>query len=117
MSGITRTPLSEVTVVGICIPWSGSRTEAHRALGRRARWEDHEQYLTGLAEFLSEGPAERLIVMGDFNQIIGQGSRAPRKLQLALRRALPPTLTIVSSEIALLGRKSIDHIALSGDLN
>ena len=116
MSGITRTPLSEVTVVGICIPWSGSRTEAHRALGRRARWEDHEQYLTGLAEFLSKGPAERLIVMGDFNQIIGQGSRAPRKIQLALRRALPLTLTIVSSEIAFLGRKSIDHIALSGDL-
>ena len=36
VSGETRTPVGEVTVVGICIPWFGSRTETRRG----ARKED-----------------------------------------------------------------------------
>ncbi len=116
VSGVTQTPLGKITVAGICIPWFGSRTEPNRLLERKERWEDHEQYLAGLAEILSRAPAERLIMMGDFNQIIGQGSRAPRNLQLTLKDAFPPGMTIVSSEIAFEGRKSIDHIVLSRDL-
>jgi endonuclease/exonuclease/phosphatase family metal-dependent hydrolase len=112
VAGATRSSLGQVTVIGICIPWFGSRTRDKR----KERWEDHGDYLVGLREILERMGGQRVIVMGDFNQIIGQGSRAPRKIQLALRRALPLTLTIVSSEIAFLGRKSIDHIALSGDL-
>ena len=49
VSGVTRTPLGEVTVVGICIPWFGCRTEAYRASERKARWQDHEAFLDGLA--------------------------------------------------------------------
>ena len=33
VSGVTRTSLGELTVVGVCIPWFGSRTEARRAGG------------------------------------------------------------------------------------
>ena len=50
VSGITETSLGVLTVVGICIPWFGSRTEARRKSERKMRWEDHEQYLTGLTE-------------------------------------------------------------------
>ena len=53
--------------------------------------------------------------MGDFNQAIGRGSRAPRGLQLALQEAFEPNLRIVTSDLAFQGRKSIDHIALSTD--
>ena len=53
--------------------------------------------------------------MGDFNQAIGQGSRAPRALQLALQRAFAPNLRIATSDLVFEGRKSIDHIALSAD--
>ena len=116
VSGVTQTPLGEIAVVGICIPWSGSRVEPNRQLGRRKRWEDHEQYLAGLAEFLSRAPARRLIVMGDFNQTMGPGSRAPRNLRLALSETFQPKLSIVSSEVAFGGTKSIDHIVLSLDL-
>ena len=115
VSGITQTSVGEVAVIGICIPWFGSRTEARRGAERRLRWEDHEEYLVGLTEILGRVEAKRLIVMGDFNQRIGQGSRAPRALRLALLEAFEPKLRIVTADLAFQGRKSIDHIALSED--
>ena len=35
VSGVTRTPVGEVTVMGICIPWFGSRTETRRGSERK----------------------------------------------------------------------------------
>ena len=116
VSGVTRTSAGEITVIGICIPWFGSRSEAGRTLERKKRWEDHEQYLAGLTEVLGRVSEKRLIVVGDFNQAIGPGSRAPIKLRSALREAFPPGMTIVTSALAFQGRKCIDHIALSDDL-
>ena len=63
---------------------------------------------------LRRASPKRLIVMGDFNQTIGPGSHA-RPLRLALQEAFPPSMTIVTSELAFQGRRSIDHIALSED--
>ena len=116
VSGVTQTSVGEIMVLGICIPWFGSRTEARRTSERKKRWEDHEQYLAGLTEILGRASAKRLIVVGDFNQAIGPGSRAPIKLRSALREAFPPGMNIVTSALAFQGRKCIDHIALSDDL-
>lgn len=116
IAGVTRTPLGEVTVAGICIPWFGCRTEAWRGQERKARWEDHAQYIEGLAEVLGSLPANRLIVMGDFNQAIGPDARAPRHLRDALLDAFPPGMAIVTAGTAFQGRKTIDHVALSEDL-
>ena len=115
VSGVTRTPLGYVTVMGICIPWSGSRTEANRQAERRRRWADHEQYLVGLAEVLERADVNRLVVIGDFNQTIGQRSSAPPALQLAIRKAFPSNMRIATSELTFQGRRTIDHIALSAD--
>ena len=116
VSGVTKTSLGTVTVIGVCIPWFGSRTESRRKLERKMRWEDHGQYLVDLTKVLEDGPANQLIVMGDFNQITGPGSRARPELQLALQRAFPSSMTIVTSALAFHERKSIDHIAVSEDL-
>ncbi len=116
VSGVTQTSVGEVAVIGICIPWFGSRTEASRKVERRIPWEDHEQYLAGLNEVLERAEVKRLIVMGDFNQIVGRGNRARPKLRLALRKAFPPSMRIATSDLAFQGRRSIDHIALSVDL-
>ena len=116
VSGVTGTSMGDVRVVGVCIPWFGSRSEARRGLDRRERWEDHEQYLESLAEFLRGVSAQGLIVMGDFNQVIGAGSRAPERLQKALRETFPPGMRIATAEVEFWGRRSIDHIALSEDL-
>ena len=115
VAGVTQTSLGKVTVIGVCIPWFGSRTEARRKAERKMRWEDHEQYLAGLTEILGRAPAKRMIVMGDFNQAIGTGSRARPELRLALKKAFSTGMNIATSELAFQGRKSIDHIALSDD--
>ena len=54
VSGVTRTPVGDVTVIGTCIPWRGSRTEARtESLNGRDSWEDHARYLDGLSELLN----------------------------------------------------------------
>lgn len=116
ISGSTQTSLGELAVMGICIPWSGCRTEARRGPERKRRWEDHRQYLKCLTELLIHRHTRRLVVLGDFNQVIGTGSHAPKALQAALQAALPPGLKIVTSELDFGQRKSIDHIAISEDL-
>ena len=114
--GVTQTSLGEVTVMGICIPWSGSRTEARRGAERRRRWEDHGQYIAGLSEILERAPAKRLVVMGDFNQRIGQSGTTPLRLRSALQRAFPARMTIATAALGFQGRRTIDHIALTEDL-
>ena len=116
VSGVTQTSLGAVTVIGVCIPWFGSRTEARRESERKMRWEDHEQYLACLTKILGGYSANQMMVMGDFNQIVGQGSRARRELQLALQNAFSPSMTIATAGLTFDGRGSIDHIALSKDL-
>ena len=116
ISGITQTSVGDVRVMGICIPWFGSRTEARRGAERRKRWEDHEQYLPALVEVLAQQTDLPLVVMGDFNQVIGQGARAPVHLRKALNGAFKPSLKIVTTDITFEGRRNIDHIALSAGL-
>ncbi len=115
VSGVTQTSLGKITVLGVCIPWFGSRTQALFGTQRKKQWQDHEQYLVGLTEVLRRSPSERLIVMGDFNQKIGPESKAPRHLQSALQKAFAPNMTIATADIAFRGKKSIDHIAASYD--
>ena len=116
VAGVTQTSLGEVIVIGVCVPWFGSRTEARRGLDRKVQWGDHEQYLAGLTDIVGRRSVEGLIVMGDFNQIIGPGSRAPLELQMALQNAFPSSMRIVTSELVFQGRRNIDHIALSEEL-
>lgn len=116
VAGVTRTSLGEVTIMGICIPWSGSRTEARRGSERKRRWEDHEQYIRNLSEVLKVAPSERMIVMGDFNQRIGPYSSAPVKLRSALLSAVPPRMAIATAALGFQGRRTIDHIALTEDM-
>ena len=116
VSGVTRTSLGEVTVMGICIPWAGSRTEARRGAERKRRWEDHGQYIAGLSEFLKQAPVKRLIIVGDFNQRIGQRGPTPLKLRSALQCALPSRMTIATAALGFQGRRAIDHVVLAEDL-
>ncbi len=116
VSGVTRTSIGEVAVIGVCIPWSGSRTGARRGAARKQLWDDHAQYLDGLTGILKRSPARPLIVMGDFNQMIGPGSRAPEHLRSALLDAFPPDMRVATADLALEGRSSIDHIAVSRNL-
>ena len=121
ISGVTRTSVGEVTVVGLCIPWSGSRTAKFG--GARREWEDHEVYLEHLAGVLSRAPSKRLVVTGDFNQRVGESSgksnqprsKAAHRAAL-LQRAIPRHVTLATSALEYRGRRTIDHIASSADM-
>ena len=117
VSGVTSTPIGNVTVIGICIPWAGSRTEARRGTERRRRWEDHERYISHLADLLERMPDSPTIVVGDFNQRIGQGAATPHGMRSALGDAFPARMTIATAGLGLHGRRTIDHVALSDDLS
>ena len=116
VSGVTRSPVGEVAVIGICIPWHASRTQAQRGPDRKRWWEDHELYLECLSELLQGVQDRPLIVVGDFNQRIGQGRFVPVNLQSALQNAIPSHMTIATSALGHEGSRCIDHIALSDGL-
>ncbi len=115
ISGITQTSLGEVTVVGVCIPWAMSRVRGS-STEKRKMWEDHREYLHGLAKALSEISTHRLILMGDFNQRLVGRSNAPLDVRAALEQTVPPGVTVATSTLGYQGRRTIDHIALSDDL-
>lgn len=83
VAAVTETPVGEVTVVGVCIPWSG----AHVNSGRRDRvqWQDHLDWLSGF-EQLAYARRRRTIVLGDFNQRSPKGGRLHDSLQRAFAR-------------------------------
>ena len=76
VSGVTQTSAGEIMVLGICIPWFGSRTEARRTSERKKRWEDHEQYLAGLTESPQTGVCETIDSCRGLQS--SHGARRPR---------------------------------------
>lgn len=116
VSGVTRTPLGDFTVLGVCIPYRDARTKWTNDGVRRTPWEDHRHYLGNLAKLLEHTSSQRVIVVGDFNQQVGQNGYAPAKIRDVLRDALPSGITIATAALGFAGRRVIDHVALSEDL-
>ena len=113
-SGVTRTSIGEVAVMGVCIPWADARVKGAKV--KRKKWEDHKQYLEGLPEVLGWAPEKRLIVMGDFNQQIPRSRYTRADVHEALLSVIASRLTIATAGVGFQGKRSIDHIALSKDL-
>lgn len=123
IGGTTGTPEGRITVIGVCLPWHNSNVN----VGERNKisWQDHSSYLDGLSSILACQSQTPLIVLGDFNQQIGQRRRpypplahpVRAQLQQTMRAGRPPGLTIATAGLGLRGRRAIDHIAISGDLS
>ena len=114
VAGITDTPLGPVTVLGICIPWAGSRTT--RFGGKRRQWQDHDEYLDGLKRLLAPVHPSLALLIGDFNQRLSGRSNVPLRLRDKLQQALPPAMTVTTADTEFSGRRTIDHIVVSNDL-
>lgn len=128
ISGVTDTSEGEVTIVGICIPWSASPCVGSDV----PRWKHHRQYsetIQGvLKEVYEKVSGKRLIIMGDFNLKLGlpwKPSSKPSSVdhsqaRLTLEKAIPTNVTIVTRDIKYkrngINYRGIDHIALSYDL-
>ena len=63
VSGVTRTSLGDLLVIGICIPYAGSR----RSEGVK-QWQDHKDYLRALESLLAKlmNESRPFILVGDF---------------------------------------------------
>jgi hypothetical protein len=113
--GQTATPLGVLTVLGVCIPWSGAQV----ATGRqdRAPWQEHGLYLDGLGQVLARRPPlTDTILLGDVNQTVPR-TRAPQAQHDALLGLLAPHLDLATQgAIPGLAYPTIDHLAHSRDL-
>lgn len=123
IAGSTQTSVGPVTVIGVCIPYHNANVNV--GTKNKEPWEDHSTYLSSLASILKRKASGRLIMMGDFNQQIRQQRRpypplshpVRAQLQETIQAGRPPGLTIVTAGLGLRGRRTIDHIAISGELS
>ena len=91
----------------------------------RAPWENYSTYLSGLAAILTRQVSGPLVIVGDFNQQIGQRRRPypPRShpVRARLQESVPasgsPGMAIATGGLGLRGRRAVDHIAISQELS
>ena len=105
-----QTPVGDVTVIGVCIPWR----DAHVRTGRRnaTPWGEHIVYLEHLGEVIRRFRNQPLIVLGDFNQRFPR-TRAPQEVFDAINNALDGLTVVTAGELPGLARQDVDHIAVS----
>jgi len=123
VAGTTETHAGQVMVIGVCIPWHNANVNV--GAKNKKPWQDHSSYLDALSSILISKSSTSLIVLGDFNQQIGQRRRpypshsqpVRAELQKTMEAARPPGLTVATAGLGLRGRRTIDHIAISGDLS
>lgn len=109
VSGRTMTPIGNLTVFGVCIPWR----DAHVRTGQKNRtvWEDHLTYLHHLGPLIDQ-VGDSLVIAGDFNQRIPRG-RAPHhvfeSLTVTIKHLVVATDCVPDDPL-------IDHVVHSPDL-
>lgn len=114
---------TDLTVVGMCIPYHGYRTR-ERSWGTRTkgRWEGACEYLDALRDDILGQPGlrERTILLGDFNLEIpprgypGKKSMVNQKRETAFCGWTIPTAGVWDDPA--LDRTFKDHVALSPDI-
>ena len=62
VAGVTHTPLGDVMVVGVCIPYRDARTKWTNDGVRRGLWEDHLNYLASLPTVFERASWKRFII-------------------------------------------------------
>lgn len=108
VSALVDRPEEPFRVIGVCIPWSGSRVRSRSS----KPWEDHLAFLEALGPLLERNAGEPCIVAGDFNQRVPSAGQN-RLAAESLKRVFKP-FSIVTGEVRPgTGRQMIDHIGVS----
>ena len=114
VSATLHTPLGDVSVACVCIPWWDAQVA--RFKGTKKRWQVHLEYLRLLPDVMAplreRGP---LIVAGDYNQFIPP-AWAPKVAAQALADAFSGMEIATSGATDPDGRGLIDHLAHTPDL-
>ena len=115
ISGKTKTPIGELNILGVCIPWK----DAHVSTGHKNRksWEEHLNYLKGLQSILKDDSfSANTIIVGDFNQRIPR-KYSPAKVYDELLKTFKNLKMITGGNIDKIDKQTIDHICCSDDLD
>ena len=80
-------------------------------------------HAVGSTGVLAHAPSKRFVMMGEFNQRIGETSSQSDRRRYGnaahraalLQRAIPPHVTLPTAGLSYRGRSSIDHVGLSAD--
>ena len=108
VSALVDRPEGAFRVIGVCIPWSGSRVRS----GTSKPWEDHLAFLESFRPILEQAEGEPCIVAGDFNQRVPRASQS-RPAAESLERAFKLFDIVTSGVRPGTGKQMIDHIAVS----
>ncbi|MDE0628701.1 MAG: hypothetical protein OXH99_20080 [Bryobacterales bacterium] len=115
VAGTTETASrARLTVIGVCIPWSGSHVNICQK--NLLPWEDHKRWIAGFRKLRCRFPESRTVVLGDFNQRIPKIKKlVPPIVHDALLRSFEDFRFATKGELP--GDLSvIDHIAHTPDL-
>ncbi len=114
ISAMTQTPIGELRVVGICIPWHMAEV-TYPTGEKRKPWEMHLRYLEVFEALVAslDGPT---VIAGDFNQQIPRIAYGRKDAAAALIRTFVSVDVITAGHIVGTRGPGIDHIAISGQL-
>jgi len=110
IAGTTNTPLGDVRVIGVCIPWH--MCDVTYGGKDRKPWEQHLRWLALFAELLRAERALPTIVAGDFNQRVPRRKGGRVDAAEALAQTLSDFEIVTQGTPTGCGRQGIDHIAI-----
>ena len=113
ISGVTKTPIGEVRVVGVCIPYH--MADVVYGTKDKKPWEQHITFLKILPSIL-QSYTRPILIAGDFNQRIPRAKYGNRIAALEMQKAFNDYNIITKGIINNLSRAGIDHIAIDEKL-
>ena len=115
VAATTDTPIGEVRVIGVCIPWH--MCDVRTGAKDKRPWEQHQRWLE-LFEPLIGADTQRLptIIAGDFNQRVPRRKGGRRDVAEQLAAVLADFHIVTESVPPGCERQGIDHIALGPGL-
>lgn len=109
VAGTTSTPLGDVRVIGVCIPWH--MCDVNVGSRDRSPWEQHLRWLE-LFEPLIADPELPVVIAGDFNQRVPGRKGGRRDIAELLARVFTSYPIVTAGVPDGLNRQGIDHIAV-----
>jgi hypothetical protein len=114
ISGTTATPVGDVRMIGVCIPWHMAEVTFPIDVKRKP-WELHIRFLELLGELIADCPIPT-IVAGDFNQRVPRIKGSHKAAAAAMSEAFDPFDVVTQGQLRGCIRPGIDHIAVSSHL-
>ncbi|MGJ8564014.1 MAG: endonuclease/exonuclease/phosphatase family protein [Alphaproteobacteria bacterium] len=109
ISGVTKTDIGEVRVVGVCIPYH--MADVVHGTQDKKPWEHHKTFLDVLPSILKryERP---VVIAGDFNQQFPRVKYGNHTAALKMEEAFRDYQVVTQGVMEGMSRAGIDHIAI-----